>query len=54
MYTSGTTSAAKEVILSHANITGNSLQTVGQLGLSERSVHLHHGPLFRITCPSGD
>lgn len=48
LYTSGTTSAAKGVMLSHANIAANTLQTAGPLNFSERTVHLHHGPLFHV------
>jgi acyl-CoA synthetase (AMP-forming)/AMP-acid ligase II len=48
MYTSGTTSAAKGVMLSHANIAANTVQTLPELEMSERSVHLHHGPLFHV------
>lgn len=47
-YTSGTTSAAKGVMLSHANLIANSANTIGELGLDSRTVHLHHGPLFHI------
>ena len=48
LYTSGTTSAAKGVMLSHANFIANTANTVAELGLSARSVHLHHGPLFHV------
>ena len=48
LYTSGTTSAAKGVMLSHANFIANTANTVSELGLSERTVHLHHGPLFHV------
>jgi acyl-CoA synthetase (AMP-forming)/AMP-acid ligase II len=48
LYTSGTTSAAKGVMLSHANFIANTANTVAELGLSERAVHLHHGPLFHV------
>lgn len=47
-YTSGTTSAAKGVMLSHANLCANTANTVPGLELDERCVHLHHGPLFHI------
>ena len=48
LYTSGTTSAAKGVMLSHANFIANTANTVAELGLSDRSIHLHHGPLFHV------
>ncbi len=48
LYTSGTTSAAKGVMLSHMNLIANTLNTVGALDLDETSVHLHHGPLFHV------
>jgi acyl-CoA synthetase (AMP-forming)/AMP-acid ligase II len=35
-------------MLSHTNIAANTAQTVPELELSERSVHLHHGPLFHV------
>ena len=48
LYTSGTTSAAKGVMLSHANFIANTANTVAELGLSVDTVHLHHGPLFHV------
>ncbi|SEH13880.1 Acyl-CoA synthetase (AMP-forming)/AMP-acid ligase II [Sphingopyxis sp. YR583] len=48
LYTSGTTSAAKGVMLSHANLIANSLNTIPELGLGRDTVHLHHGPLFHV------
>lgn len=47
-YTSGTTNAAKGVMLSHANIIANTANVVAPLGLDDQSVHLHHGPLFHV------
>jgi len=48
LYTSGTTSAAKGVMLSHANFCANTANVVPELGMDERTVHLHHGPLFHV------
>ncbi|WP_205626479.1 acyl-CoA synthetase [Novosphingobium fuchskuhlense] len=48
MYTSGTTSAAKGVMLSHANLVANTANTYGELGFGPDIVHLHHGPLFHV------
>jgi len=48
LYTSGTTSAAKGVMLSHANLCANTANVVAELGMDEDTVHLHHGPLFHV------
>lgn len=48
LYTSGTTSAAKGVMLSHANFCANTANVVPELGMDESTVHLHHGPLFHV------
>lgn len=48
LYTSGTTSAAKGVMLSHANFCANTANVVPELGMDETAVHLHHGPLFHV------
>ncbi len=48
LYTSGTTNAAKGVMLSHANFCANTANVVTELGMDERTVHLHHGPLFHV------
>lgn len=48
LYTSGTTSAAKGVMLSHANFCANTANVVAELGMGEDTVHLHHGPLFHV------
>lgn len=48
LYTSGTTSAAKGVMLSHANFCANTSNVVAELGMDEGAVHLHHGPLFHV------
>ncbi|WP_072380446.1 long-chain fatty acid--CoA ligase [Novosphingobium sp. NDB2Meth1] len=48
MYTSGTTSAAKGVMISHANFVANTANTYGELGFGPDIVHLHHGPLFHV------
>lgn len=48
LYTSGTTSAAKGVMLSHANFCANTANVVPELGMDEDTVHLHHGPLFHV------
>ncbi|WP_219895246.1 class I adenylate-forming enzyme family protein [Aquisediminimonas profunda] len=48
LYTSGTTNAAKGVMLSHANFCANTANVVSELGMDERTVHLHHGPLFHV------
>ena len=47
-YTSGTTSAAKGVMLSHANFMANTMNVWHTLELGERAVHMHHGPLFHL------
>jgi long-chain acyl-CoA synthetase len=48
LYTSGTTSAAKGVMLSHANFCANTANVEAKLGIDEDTVHLHHGPLFHV------
>lgn len=48
LYTSGTTSAAKGVMLSHANFCANTANVVPELAMDETTVHLHHGPLFHV------
>jgi long-chain acyl-CoA synthetase len=48
LYTSGTTSAAKGVMLSHANFCANTANVVPELGMDQDTVHLHHGPLFHV------
>ena len=48
LYTSGTTSAAKGVMLSHGNFIANTANTVAELGLCEQTIHLNHGPLFHV------
>ncbi len=48
LYTSGTTSAAKGVMLSHTNFCANTANVVAELGMGEDTVHLHHGPLFHV------
>ena len=48
LYTSGTTNAAKGVMLSHANFCANTANVVPELEMDETTVHLHHGPLFHV------
>ncbi len=48
LYTSGTTNAAKGVMLSHANFCANTANVVAELAMDETTVHLHHGPLFHV------
>lgn len=48
LYTSGTTNAAKGVMLSHANFCANTANVVPELGMDKGTVHLHHGPLFHV------
>ena len=48
LYTSGTTSAAKGVMLSHGNFCANTANVVAELGMDNTAVHLHHGPLFHV------
>lgn len=47
-YTSGTTSAAKGVMLCHANIMANTANVLASIPMDTDSVHLHHGPLFHV------
>ena len=47
-YTSGTTNAAKGVMLTHANLMANTQNVWPMLELGEGTVHLHHGPLFHV------
>ena len=47
-YTGGTTGRAKGVMLSHANFLANSMTALVNLGISNRSVHLHVSPLFHL------
>ncbi|MGV3768964.1 MAG: class I adenylate-forming enzyme family protein [Sphingobium phenoxybenzoativorans] len=47
-YTGGTTGAPKGVMLSHANILANSANFISHIGMDERTVHLHCGPLFHV------
>lgn len=47
-YTGGTTGRAKGVMLSHNNFMANSTTALVNLGISERSVHLHVSPLFHL------
>lgn len=48
LYTSGTTNAAKGVMLSHGNFCANTANVVAELGMDDTTVHLHHGPLFHV------
>lgn len=47
-YTGGTTGRAKGVMLTHANLATNALNTSSILGLGPDTVHLHCGPLFHL------
>lgn len=47
-YTGGTTGRAKGVVLTHANVVLNALNTSSILGLGTDTVHLHCGPLFHL------
>jgi len=47
-YTGGTTGRAKGVVLTHANLAINALNTSAILGLGPDTVHLHCGPLFHL------
>lgn len=47
-YTGGTTGRAKGVALTHAGLVLNALNTTAPLGMDERAVHLHCGPLFHM------
>lgn len=47
-YTGGTTGTPKGVMLTHNNIMANTLNVVGPVAMSEKTVHLHCGPLFHV------
>ncbi|WP_165204098.1 long-chain-fatty-acid--CoA ligase [Methylovirgula ligni] len=47
-YTGGTTGEPKGVLLSHENMVANSLNFISHIGMDERTVHLHCGPLFHV------
>lgn len=47
-YTGGTTGRAKAVMLTHANLVTNALNTSSTLGMTSETVHLHCGPLFHL------
>jgi long-chain acyl-CoA synthetase len=47
-YTGGTTGRAKGVMLTHANLVMNALNTSSILGMTSETVHLHCGPLFHL------
>ncbi len=47
-YTGGTTGRPKGVMLSHANIHANALNTIAHMHFDEDTVHLLAGPLFHV------
>jgi acyl-CoA synthetase (AMP-forming)/AMP-acid ligase II len=47
-YTSGTTGRPKGVMLSHGNVSINSMAVVGELGFNDRDTWIHVAPLFHL------
>ncbi|HEX4357693.1 MAG TPA: AMP-binding protein [Pseudonocardia sp.] len=47
-YTSGTSGRPKGVPLTHRNVLSNALSTAAAVGITERDVWLHAGPMFHL------
>lgn len=48
-YTSGTTGKSKGVMLSHANLCGNTLTVIGYMPIDEKTTYLHSMPMFHVS-----
>ncbi len=51
-FTGGTTARGKGVMLSHANIYANAMQSMAHFQFDDRTVYLHAGPLYHLAAGS--